>query len=501
MTEFEIQEEKKSLNRNFIDNWCYIPSWQRNDILEELDLPALKNRKLLIFSDCSNFGQFIVEFLVANEINFQAIENVNDSKFYELFNKLKAPPDQIIYVLGNFSSEKNPKESFHQLVNLIKTLSDLFFESEITLTIVTAGVYEILGNEVICPERSLLLGISKVISKEIENISCSLIDLEIATEVHRSFNLSCQIFTDIFRQNTSFEVAYRGTHRWTEYYKPFSLTRSPLRNSLLKKQGTYFITGGLGGIGLEIGEYLAKNWAGKLFLISRKTLPPKSLWENLDDYPIATKTIITKLKMFDKMGIQYHVFQAEVSNYEQMKAAFEECLKLFHKIDGIIYSAGISGGGILQRRTEMEINDVFLPKIEGLRVLKDLLKEYNMIQFLVTFSSLSAQLGEVGNTDYCAANCFVDSATKEIEKELGIRALAINWAKWSEVGMAKNEHIRLNPIQWISPTEGIEVFERILTTSFQQIIVSPFDLNSLLFFQRHDPIEWTASLTRNSVIN
>ena len=41
----------------------------------------------------------------------------------------------------------------------------------------------------------------------------------------------------------------------------------------LRRGGAYLITGGLGGIGLELAEYLARSYQAKLLLISREGLP------------------------------------------------------------------------------------------------------------------------------------------------------------------------------------------------------------------------------------
>jgi hypothetical protein len=79
---------------------------------------------------------------------------------------------------------------------------------------------------------------------------------------------------------------------------------------------------------------------------------------------------------------------------------------------------------------------------------------------------------------------------------LDIRAISINWARWDAIGMA--EIIKSNPHhreseeeqQWISSNEGLEIFEKILTTDFRQIIVSPYDINSLLHLQKLDPLSW-----------
>src|SRR5690606_11993996 len=71
-------------------------------------------------------------------------------------------------------------------------------------------------------------------------------------------------------------VAYRGRYRWAQSFEPIDL---PAPDGLpLREAGVYLITGGLGGIGLEIARYLARTLRARLALVGRTGLPPRERW-------------------------------------------------------------------------------------------------------------------------------------------------------------------------------------------------------------------------------
>ena len=57
--------------------------------------------------------------------------------------------------------------------------------------------------------------------------------------------------------------------------------------------------------------------------------------------------------------------------------------------------------------------------------------------FFVLFSSITSILGNTGQSNYGAANAFMD-AFASYRNSLGLPGLSINWGPWSEVGMAAN---------------------------------------------------------------
>ncbi len=78
---------------------------------------------------------------------------------------------------------------------------------------------------------------------------------------------------------------------------------------------------------------------------------------------------------------------------------------------------------------------VLAPKVQGTLALEEALRG-SKLDFIVLFSSISALTGLPGQFDYAAANAFLDAWSQRQFTLGGTRVVSINWAPWSDVGMA-----------------------------------------------------------------
>ncbi|HEY9862088.1 MAG TPA: SDR family NAD(P)-dependent oxidoreductase, partial [Candidatus Obscuribacterales bacterium] len=268
------------------------------------------------------------------------------------------------------------------------------------------------------------------------------------------------------------QIAYRGRHRWVQSLQPVSL--EPFKAQIqLQPGGVYLITGGLGGIGLSLARYLAESVQAKLVLVSRSGQAESQILQELE-----------------ALGAEVLVIPADVTNREQMREAIAQTLQQFGKLNGVIHAAGIAGGGIAQLRTSEAAAAVLAPKVQGTLVLEEVLQGLSL-DFLCLCSSLSSIIGEFGQTDYCAANAFLDAFTSYWNTQYSSQAIAVNWDTWQQVGMAVNTVVpetlqqqrEANLQQGLSTEEGIEVFKRVLQSGLPQVIVSTQDLQAV--FEQH----------------
>jgi len=74
------------------------------------------------------------------------------------------------------------------------------------------------------------------------------------------------------------------------------------------------------------------------------------------------------------------------------------------------------------------------PKVDGGWFLHNHTKDMPL-DFFVLFSSASAIIGNLGQSNYAAANSFLDGLAR-YRRSIGLPALSVNWGPWAEVGMA-----------------------------------------------------------------
>ncbi|MCC5623184.1 SDR family NAD(P)-dependent oxidoreductase [Nostoc sp. CHAB 5715] len=368
---------------------------------------------------------------------------------------------------------------------------------ELQMTVVSNNMHSVIGEEGLCPEKATVLGAVKIIPQEYPNISCRSIDVVIPKEVSwQQEKLVEQLLNELQAQSSDIVIAYRSFHRWVQTFEPVRLEGGKGETSRLRQGGVYLITGGLGGVGLALASYLAKEVRVKLVLIGRSHFPAKEEWEQwlaTHDEKDSVSHKIWKVKELEELGAEVLVFSADVANLKQMQQAIAKVQEQFGQINGVIHCAGVPDyAGVISRRTREITESIMAPKVRGTLVLDSLLKNVEL-DFFILCSSLSSILSrkKFSEVGYCAANEFLDAFAYYKTNKDRIFTVAINWTDWQDVGMSVEAVKRFVRGQEISndksllidalfPYEGIEVFRRILNSAVSRIVVSTQDLTTLI---------------------
>ena len=179
-----------------------------------------------------------------------------------------------------------------------------------------------------------------------------------------------------------------------------------------------------------------------------------------------------------------------------MQRVIAEAMAKHRVINGVIHAAGIVRDGMIQIKTREAAESVLDPKVKGASVLYKLLKDLEL-DWLVLFSSLSSIVRPHGQSDYSAANAFLDEFSHFCNSEAGFRTLTINWPGWREAGILT----RLKTLTGLEgrheatlrhailTKDGLEAFKRALASNLAQVIVSPRDFEVVLGEEHELPIE------------
>ncbi|MCK5058461.1 MAG: polyketide synthase dehydratase domain-containing protein, partial [Candidatus Aminicenantes bacterium] len=194
------------------------------------------------------------------------------------------------------------------------------------------------------------------------------------------------------------------------------------------------------GMGLTFASELAKDRQARLVLTDRPGFPGEAEWDQwLDAHkdipgdPASLK--IQHLRQMQQHGAELLVCPADAAEPEEMRVVIEQARERFGTINGVIHTAGLADGGLIQVRGRQQSQAVLAPKIAGTLILSDLLKSLELDFFLLC-SSLSSELASAGQVAYCAANSFLDAFAFYHTAAAGTFTLAVNWDSWQEVGMA-----------------------------------------------------------------
>lgn len=233
-------------------------------------------------------------------------------------------------------------------------------------------------------------------------------------------------------------------------------------------EATYLVTGGLGGLGLVTARSLVESGAKHLVLVGRSQ-PSAHASQQIDAWREA--------------GVNVVVAQADVTRKEDLQQLLDRIAAEMPPLRGIIHAAGVIDDGVLQQQTWERFETVLAPKAAGAWMLHSLTHSLDL-DFFVLFSSMASILGASGQSNYAAANAYLD-ALAHYRRAQGLSATSINWGPWSEVGMAAGlgdrEHRRWREqgVGYIAPDEGAQVFKQLLEKDFTQVSVYPVDWKKL----------------------
>jgi len=225
--------------------------------------------------------------------------------------------------------------------------------------------------------------------------------------------------------------------------------------------GTCLITGGLGGLGLEVGRWLAERGARAIVLAGRRPASPEAQ---------------SAMAAIESAGARVEVVGVDVSSPEAVRQLAAR-LEALPPLSGIVHAAGLLDDGILLQQTAERFARVMAPKVQGAWNMHQLASSRGAT--LVAFSSVAGLLGLPGQGNYAAGNAFLDALAHH-RRAHGQAAVSIDWGPWSRIGLAaarsnRGERLAARGLSSLTPAAGLGAFGRILSTPPAQVAVMPLD--------------------------
>lgn len=231
---------------------------------------------------------------------------------------------------------------------------------------------------------------------------------------------------------------------------------------LFNERSTYLITGGFGGIGLEVAKWMASSGARNILLVGRSSPKPEAL---------------TKIAELQRMSVNLSIQLCDVGNFEALKILFACIKETMCPLRGIMHAAGLLDDGVWETQSWEKYQNVFQAKVYGAWNLHQLsLKLHYPLEHFVLFSSIGPILGTPGQSNYVAGNQYLDSLS-HYRYSQGQPATCINWGPWGQVGLAakmSRPHFKL-----ITINQGLAALEHALRSRKIQIAAYDADLGSL----------------------
>jgi acyl transferase domain-containing protein/NADPH:quinone reductase-like Zn-dependent oxidoreductase/acyl carrier protein len=220
--------------------------------------------------------------------------------------------------------------------------------------------------------------------------------------------------------------------------------------TIFLEEASYLLTGGTGGLGLEVADWMSRRGAGHLVLVSRSG---------------ADERAERQIARMRRRGTRVTVAHGDVTDRERLREIVDEARKGAEKLRGVFHLAAVLEDATIANQTTESLQRAFGPKALGAWHLHELTDE-DALDYFVMFSSGVAVLGAPGQMNYAAASEFVDALAVR-RRRAGLPGTSIGWGRWREVGLAAaSEHrggrLGERGLEGMDPEEGIEALERIL---------------------------------------
>lgn len=334
------------------------------------------------------------------------------------------------------------------------------------------------NGEEVHPIQSALWGLAKSAIQELPAINLRLIDLEASAEVPVNVLLDAEGTEHILiRANKCFALQLK------------SATEKPKELPDLKNKSVV-ITGGLGGLGLITANYLADTiGVGQLVLLGRSK-PSEIATKLITNWQENETNIITQ--------------SVDITNKTALAKALQHKALDEFPIGGIIHSAGVLKDELITNISEEDIDHVLAPKVQGTWNLHELTLDKEL-DFFISYSSIAAVLGNIGQGSYAAANAFMDGLM-QYRTAQGLPGFSINWGPWSGVGMAERLSdsektlLQASGMTFLDSESGMAILETVMSMPHGQIVAAQFNKQQLAErFEGEVPVLFSGIINRKKV--
>jgi len=187
---------------------------------------------------------------------------------------------------------------------------------------------------------------------------------------------------------------------------------------ILRRDGTYLVSGGIEGFGYECARWLAAHGAGSIALVSRRGP--------------ATPGAEARVEELAAAGAEVRVYQGDVADHASLTGILAAIRASQPPLRGVVHAASTIEDGLAADIDLAHIHRVLRPKIAGAIALDTLTRD-DPIELFLVFSSATTLIGAPGQGAYVAANMALEALVRQ-RRAAGRPGLAVAWGPIEDAG-------------------------------------------------------------------
>ncbi|NXY62522.1 SDNO synthase, partial [Callaeas wilsoni] len=399
--------------------------WKEVSLSQIIGHPGVKPR-VVVFADKFGIAEQLKKYLhpASRYVMYEDWECLVEG---DTQNKMRAEVedyDEILFLWGiQKLNEDFPRKAVDQLAKCCEAYRQVLVAlrektSHCSVRVITYRTTERYVDHVNC--GFALYGMTRTCIVEVPEITFQLIDLSSST------SLDISVLADVlvkYKGGDYPEVCisqgriYVSEIRRTPFRDTSVLSDIPLykpQKQLFKQNAVYVVVGGLTGLGFETVKFIAENGGGFIAILSRR-IPSSEKQEEM-------RALQQQYK-----GSKVVSVQCDVTLMSDVEKAFQSIANTFvgSPIKGVFQSAVALHDGHLEVLKLTDFRKVLNPKVAGTLNLHWATKGQEL-DYFVCYSSVTSFLGNATQTNYAAANSFLDVFCL-YRRNCGLSGQAINW--------------------------------------------------------------------------
>ncbi|MFD0415269.1 SDR family NAD(P)-dependent oxidoreductase [Streptomyces sp. NPDC127108] len=241
-------------------------------------------------------------------------------------------------------------------------------------------------------------------------------------------------------------------------------------------EGTALVTGASGALGAEVARHLVRTRrVAHLVLAGRRGPDAEGMADLVAELTGAGATTVRAVA-------------CDVAD----RAAVADLLASVpaaHPLTAVVHAAGVLDDGLLETMTPERLDTVFRPKADGAWHLHELTRDQDLAAFVV-YSSAAGTVGTTGQSNYAAANAFLDALAGH-RHDSGLPGTSLAWGRWAGpggMGARPGRAVRAGrpepaapdgPAAGLSVEDGLALFDEALATGLPVWVPTRLDPGEL----------------------
>ncbi|EFE41543.1 hybrid PKS-NRPS enzyme, putative [Trichophyton verrucosum HKI 0517] len=221
--------------------------------------------------------------------------------------------------------------------------------------------------------------------------------------------------------------------------------------NLFTAEKTYLMVGLSGEMGQSLAEWMISRGARYVVLTSRRPKVNAQWIESMED----------------EYGATIKQMPLDITDTDALQACYNKICRTMPPIGGVAHGAMVLVDSLFQKMSYDDLMAALRPKVLGAINLDNLFSE-NTLDFFILFSSITALIGNAGQSNYIGANSFMESlGLQRRRKGLAASVIAIS----SLIGLGYFERAEDLDIDQFSRSGYRNVSEQDIHTLFAEAIV------------------------------